>query len=160
MTNGTPIHLAAPSTPPYPDHYVVYVTQIHCSCCSRFTFNQEVYAITFLKSVLGEGKRIKNARPVVWPSRASDALFNLPIRTELLPSKTIPFCFQCNEPSLIAWPSVPLLEPTAVSGSRNITAVAPPAPGHVARTTPSSKTPAAASKPSKAKSIDDILSMI
>lgn len=109
-TNGTPIHLAPASGPNVgipPCRYVLMVHTQVCDCCHKSQTHSEVYAETHLKSRLEAGKYITNLRPVQWPSRAFDALYDLPITRRDTKPTSVPFCHLCHEPSLSHWPKVP-----------------------------------------------------
>lgn len=155
-TNVSPIHLAPSNSAPHPHAYVIHRQTQVCACCHRTHTFSTIYAETHLASRLERGKYITNLRPVQWPSGATDALFNLPIRTIDLKPQHLPFCHACNSPSLAHWPNVPppVSEPRIVN--------------HLSGTAPDQKKPAASgltAKPKaptgpKTKTLDDILNLL
>ena len=136
-----PIHLADPHDGTIPIRYVSLKRTQECSCCGRVHEWCELYAHHELKSTLGY-KRVTHWRRLDWPK------YRLPI--EQLEDETttlIPFCHDCNEPSLMN--SADMLDP-------------PPAittPLHIIEpTTKTATKPKASAKPKA--TVDDLMEML
>ena len=80
---------------PIPHKYVSIKRTQECACCHLIHEWCEVYSYTELRSTMGY-KRVQNLRALNWPK------YRLPIEQwEDETTVLIPFCHDCNEPSLM-----------------------------------------------------------
>lgn len=98
-----PITMAHAHRDVLPHAYVIRVRQQRCKCCNALSQFSELYAKTHLRSQLGLGKYITNLRPLM----PEGPLYDLPIERELFPVTEIPFCHNCNHPTLHDLPPLP-----------------------------------------------------
>lgn len=95
LTVPHPIHLADPHTGIVPSKYISIKRTQACACCNRVHEWCELYAYSEMKSTLGF-KRVENLRKLDWPK------YRLPIEQwEDTKCHILPFCHDCNEPSLM-----------------------------------------------------------
>jgi hypothetical protein len=88
---------------PIPHKYISIKRSQECACCHLTHEWCELYSYTELKSTMGY-KRVQNLRALDWPK------YRLPIEQwEDENTVLIPFCHDCNEPSLMN--SADMLDP-------------------------------------------------
>ena len=102
-------------TPQYPDRYIVHQHTQRCVCCGTTSRWSEVFAHFTVTGFNGKpnGNTLQRLR---WPS----PLYNLPIERTLVREEMVPFCHDCQNPSLNNfWPSVPSHRPQVVVSVAN-----------------------------------------